>query len=203
MLLYLTLIQTLALFCAHLLPCKASASLVNALLSLALAAVGGYLVHPRNLSKFWSWLQTASPQRWLLPVLVQDEYSADTLANSAGLQLCRNKQVSRTRQEGNINVHLITSSCSTGAAPGDHCTATLSAAQWHPSAAGFPAAAGATCARSHRQLRSDHIAGPRPGLGANLLSDILYICVQLPRRLPQATQPAILGWACERVPTVH
>lgn len=105
MLLYLTLIQTLALFCAHLLPCKASATLVNALLSLALAAVGGYLVHPRNLSKFWSWLQTASPHRWLLPVLVQDEYSADTLANSAGLQLCRNKQVRRTRQEGNINVH--------------------------------------------------------------------------------------------------
>ncbi|TDG48167.1 hypothetical protein AWZ03_005342 [Drosophila navojoa] len=93
MLLYLTLIQTLALFCAHLLPCKVSASLVNALLSLTLAAVGGYLVHPRNLSKFWSWLQQASPQRWLLPVLVQDEYSAETLANSAGLQLCRNKQV--------------------------------------------------------------------------------------------------------------
>lgn len=193
MLLYLTLIQTLALFCAHLLPCKASASLVNALLSLSLAAVGGYLVHPRNLSKFWYWLQTASPQRWLLPVLVQDEYSADTLANSAGLQLCRNKQVKSRRRQ--YKQPFITSSCSTGAAPGDHCTATLSATQWHTSAAGFPAAAGAACARSHRQLRSDHIAGPRPGLGANLLSDILYICVQLPRRLPQATQPAILGCA--------
>lgn len=108
MLLYLTLIQTLALFCAHLLPCKASASLVNALLSLALAAVGGYLVHPRNLSKFWFWLQTASPQRWLLPVLVQDEYSADTLANSAGLQLCRNKQVKRrSRQYKHLFIHFI------------------------------------------------------------------------------------------------
>ncbi|EDW84740.1 uncharacterized protein Dwil_GK14275 [Drosophila willistoni] len=93
MLLYLTLIQTLALFCAHLLPCMVSASIINSLISLALASVGGYLVHPYNLSKFWSWLQLVSPQRWLLPVLVQDEYSAETLANSAGLQLCRNKQV--------------------------------------------------------------------------------------------------------------
>ncbi|KAH8375026.1 ATP-binding cassette sub-family G member 8 [Drosophila serrata] len=93
MLLYLTLIQTLALFCAHLLPCKVSASIVNGLISLAVAAVGGYLVHPQNLAKFWSWLQFVSPERWLLPVLVQDEYSAETLSNSAGLQLCRNKQV--------------------------------------------------------------------------------------------------------------
>ncbi|XP_026851165.1 ATP-binding cassette sub-family G member 8 isoform X1 [Drosophila persimilis] len=93
MLLYLTLVQTLALFCAHLFPCKVSASIVNGLISLALASVGGYLVHPQNLAKFWSWLQLVSPERWLLPVLVQDEYSAETLANSAGLQLCRNKQV--------------------------------------------------------------------------------------------------------------
>ncbi|XP_017086801.2 uncharacterized protein [Drosophila bipectinata] len=93
MLLYLTLIQTLALFCAHLLPCKVSASIVNALITLGLAVVGGYLVHPQNLAKFWTWLQYASPERWLLPVLVQDEYSAETLSNSAGLQLCRNKQV--------------------------------------------------------------------------------------------------------------
>jgi len=93
MLLYLTLIQTLALFCAHLLPCKVSASIVNGLISLAAAAVGGYLVHPQNLAQFWSWLQFVSPERWLLPVLVQDEYSAETLSNSAGLQLCRNKQV--------------------------------------------------------------------------------------------------------------
>ncbi|XP_033162111.1 ATP-binding cassette sub-family G member 8 isoform X2 [Drosophila mauritiana] len=93
MLLYLTLIQTLALFCAHLLPCKVSASIVNGLISLAVASVGGYLVHPQNLAQFWSWLQFVSPERWLLPVLVQDEYSAETLSNSAGLQLCRNKQV--------------------------------------------------------------------------------------------------------------
>ncbi|XP_017482849.1 PREDICTED: ATP-binding cassette sub-family G member 8 [Rhagoletis zephyria] len=93
MLLYLTVIQTLGLFCAHLMPCKVSASIFNALITLGLTAVGGYAVHPRNLSKLWSWSQLISAEKWLLPVLVQDEYSAETLANSAGLQLCRNKQV--------------------------------------------------------------------------------------------------------------
>lgn len=93
MLLYLTVIQTLALFCAHLLPCKVSATIVNTLISLGLTAVGGYSVHPKNLSKIWSWSELISPEKWLLPVLVQDEFSMETLANSAGLQLCRNKQV--------------------------------------------------------------------------------------------------------------
>ncbi|KAI8130611.1 ATP-binding cassette sub-family G member 8 [Lucilia cuprina] len=93
MLLYLTVIQTLALFCAHLMPCKVSAMIVNTLITLGLTAVGGYSVHPKNLSKIWSWSELISPEKWLLPVLVQDEYSVETLANSAGLQLCRNKQV--------------------------------------------------------------------------------------------------------------
>lgn len=93
MLLYLTVIQTLALFCAHLMPCKTSSSIFNILIMLGLTAVGGYTVHPQNLSKIWSWSQLISPEKWLLPVLVQDEYNAETLANSAGLQLCRNKQV--------------------------------------------------------------------------------------------------------------
>ncbi|XP_037954188.1 ATP-binding cassette sub-family G member 8-like [Teleopsis dalmanni] len=93
MLLFLTLIQTLALFCAHLMPTKTSAIVFNALITLGLTAVGGYSVHPRNLSKLWSWSQLISPEKWLLPVLVQDEYSYDTLSNSGNLQLCRNKQV--------------------------------------------------------------------------------------------------------------
>lgn len=97
MLLYLTVIQTMALFCAHLMPGKVSATIFNTLISLGLTTVGGYSVHPRNLSKIWGWLQLISPEKWLFPVLVQDEYSMDTLANSAGLQLCRNKQVSRMK----------------------------------------------------------------------------------------------------------
>ncbi|XP_055904033.1 ATP-binding cassette sub-family G member 8 isoform X1 [Eupeodes corollae] len=93
MLTYLTVIQTLAIFCAHLFPTKMSATVLNVLLTLALTAVGGYSIHSRNVSKMWHWLQLISPQKWLLPVLVADEYSPETLTNSAGLQLCRNKQV--------------------------------------------------------------------------------------------------------------
>uniref|UniRef100_A0A1I8NRM9 ABC transporter domain-containing protein n=1 Tax=Stomoxys calcitrans TaxID=35570 RepID=A0A1I8NRM9_STOCA len=93
MLLYLTFIQTMAIFCAHLMPSKVSATIFNVLITLGLTAVGGYSVHPKNVSKIWSWSELISPEKWLLPVLVQDEYSAETLANSAGLQLCRNKQV--------------------------------------------------------------------------------------------------------------
>lgn len=93
MLLYLTVIQTLALLCAHLLPCKISASIINVLIALGLSAVGGYAVHTSNISKIWSWSQIISPEKWLLPVLVQDEFSVETLSNYAGLQLCRNKQV--------------------------------------------------------------------------------------------------------------
>jgi len=93
MLLYLTVIQTFAIFCAHLLPCTVSATIFNSLVTLALASVGGYLIHPQNVSKYLSWMQTISPIKWLLPILVQDEYSPETLTNSAGLQLCRNKQV--------------------------------------------------------------------------------------------------------------
>ncbi|XP_061391225.1 uncharacterized protein LOC133326610 [Musca vetustissima] len=93
MLLYLTVIQTLAIFCAHLMPSKVASTILNTLISLGLTAVGGYSVHPKNISKIWAWSELISPEKWLLPVLVQDEYSAETLANSAGLQLCRNKQV--------------------------------------------------------------------------------------------------------------
>lgn len=96
MLLYLTVIQTLALFCAHLAATKVSATLLNILITLALTSVGGYSVHSRNISSTKSWLQLLSPEKWLLPVLVADEYSPETLANSAGLQLCRNKQVARS-----------------------------------------------------------------------------------------------------------
>lgn len=93
MLLYLTTIQSLILFCAHLMPTKISSTIFAVFISFGILTVGGYSVHPRNLSKYWSWSQYISPEKWLLPILVADEYSTETLANSAGLQLCRNKQV--------------------------------------------------------------------------------------------------------------
>lgn len=94
MLLYLTVIQSTARLVAHILPTKIASAVLTALLVLLCSYGGGYSIHLRQIPKYWSWIQNISPQRWLLPLLIADEYSADTLANTAANQLCRNKQVS-------------------------------------------------------------------------------------------------------------
>lgn len=96
MLLYLTAIQAIAQFSAHLFNSRRAAALLTGLLVLATSTAGGFAVHLGQLPGHWRWVQLVSPQRWLLPLLAADEYSAETLANTAGQQLCRNKQVSET-----------------------------------------------------------------------------------------------------------
>lgn len=94
--LYLIVIQTLALFASHLLSThKIVASVLTILLMLVLnLSVGGYVVHPSDMPDYIKWMIYTSPQRWLTPVLTKDEYSEETIASAGGLQLCRNKQVS-------------------------------------------------------------------------------------------------------------
>lgn len=95
MVLYLMVVQTLALFSAHLLPHKVAASLLTAVVLLVInLSVGGYLIHPANVPDFIKWLEYASPQKWVTPIFVKDEYSDDAIANSGAMQLCRNKHVS-------------------------------------------------------------------------------------------------------------
>lgn len=96
MLLYLMVVQTLALFITHLLaPHKIVSSLITVLIMFIVSfSVGGYLVHPLNVQDFIKWMEFISPQKWLTPVLVKDEYSEETIANSGAMQLCRNKHVS-------------------------------------------------------------------------------------------------------------
>lgn len=86
-------IQTLALFISHILPTKISASIVTSLCIILLTSVGGYMIQSFDVPKYLRWLQNISPQKWLLPVLTENEYSPETIANTAVLQLCRNKQV--------------------------------------------------------------------------------------------------------------
>lgn len=93
MLLYLIAIQTLALFCSHLVPTKITSSVLTALLGFILISAGGYMVHSSNIPDYWSWAELISPQKWLFPVLVADEYSQETIANTIGNHLCRNKQI--------------------------------------------------------------------------------------------------------------
>lgn len=93
MLLYMTAMQTIGLFFTHLFASTTTAIVWTGLLHLILTCAGGYSVHVRDLATYWSWLATIAPERWLMPVLVADEYSPEAIASTAELQLCRNKQV--------------------------------------------------------------------------------------------------------------
>lgn len=93
MLLYLMAIQTIALFCAHIVPTKVTSSVITMLLTFIIASVGGYIVHTSDLPSYWSWLEVISPQKWLLPILVADEYSTEAIQNALGPQFCRNKEI--------------------------------------------------------------------------------------------------------------
>lgn len=94
MLLFLTVLQALAHFCSHLLITKVASSILLMVIILALTSVGGYVIHIGEIPPYLWWGETFSPQRWLLPVIIANEYTQETLANTAGQQLCRNKHVS-------------------------------------------------------------------------------------------------------------
>lgn len=97
MLLYLSVLQMLTHFAAHLLMTRIASSIFVVLSMMAMASVGGYMVHIGEIPQYLWWSESFSPQRWLLPVIVADEFSQETLANTAGQQLCRNKHVSLVR----------------------------------------------------------------------------------------------------------
>lgn len=101
MLLFLTVLQILAHFCSHLVNTKTASSILMMLIILAITSVGGYVIHIGEIPSYLWWSETFSPQRWLLPVIVANEFTQETLANTAGQQLCRNKHVSI-----HIEIHL-------------------------------------------------------------------------------------------------
>lgn len=94
MLLYLTVLQMLTLFCSHLLMTRTAASIFLMLLMLTITGVGGYVIHIGEIPSYLWWSESLSPQRWLMPIIMADEFSQETLSNTAGQQLCRNKHVS-------------------------------------------------------------------------------------------------------------
>lgn len=95
MLLYLTVLQILTHFCAHLVNTDTAAAILLMLILLIWSSVGGYMIHIGELPWYlWDAMEYISPQRWLFPVLIANEFSQETLANSASQQLCRSKQVS-------------------------------------------------------------------------------------------------------------
>lgn len=84
----------LALFCAHLLITKTASTILLTLSILAITSVGGYTIHIGEIPSYLWWSEPLSPERWLLPIIVADEFSHETLSNTAGQQMCRNKHVS-------------------------------------------------------------------------------------------------------------
>lgn len=93
--LYLTVVQTLALLSSHLISTHKILASVFAVVVMLIVnlSVGGYVIHPSDTPDYIKWLIYASPQKWLTPLLTKDEYSEETIASAGGLQLCRNKQV--------------------------------------------------------------------------------------------------------------
>lgn len=95
MLLYLTVLQILAHFCAHLVNTDTAAAIWLMIITFVWSSVGGYIIHIGELPWYlWDAMEYVSPQRWLFPVLIANEFSPETLANSASQTLCRSKQVS-------------------------------------------------------------------------------------------------------------
>lgn len=92
--LFLMVLQMLAHFCSHLLLTRMGSSILLMLFIWMMTSGGGYAIHIGEIPTYlWWWTETLSPQRWLLPVILADEFSQETLANTAGQQLCRNKHV--------------------------------------------------------------------------------------------------------------
>lgn len=140
MLLYLTVLQMLTLFCTHLLITRTAASIFLVLLMLAITGVGGYVIHIGEIPSYLWWSENLSPQRWLMPIVMADEFSQETLSNTAGQQLCRNKHVSSSSKRKSMNqilpvkrlpfnilpLHL-------GAATRDYRSTSVSGAEWDKS----------------------------------------------------------------------
>lgn len=91
---YLTVLQILTHFCAHLMNTSTASSILLVLIILAIESVGGYIVHLAHIPMYLYWSEILSPQRWLLPVLLANEFDHNTLANTYGQQMCRQKHVS-------------------------------------------------------------------------------------------------------------
>ena len=86
-------IQTIVLFASHLLPTKIAATVISIGLVFLLSIGGGYIIHGDNLPDYLKWSEIVSPEKWLMPLLTESEYSMETIASTSAQQLCRNKQV--------------------------------------------------------------------------------------------------------------
>lgn len=93
MLLYFIVIQSITLFCSHLFSTSSISAAISVIIIYLTTSVGGYVLHIKDIPFYWKWMEYVSPERWIYPVLLVNEFSHDTLTNSATQHLCRNRQV--------------------------------------------------------------------------------------------------------------
>lgn len=95
MLLYFIVIQSITLFCSHLFTTSTISATISVIIIYLTTSVGGYVLHIKEIPFYWKWMEYVSPERWIYPVLLVNEFSHETLTNSATQQMCRNRQVRR------------------------------------------------------------------------------------------------------------
>lgn len=102
MLLYFIVIQSITLLCSHIFSTSTISATISAIIIYLTTSVGGYVLHIQEIPFYWKWMEYVSPERWIFPVLLVNEFSHDTLTNSATQQLCRNRQVRKLRKQQTI-----------------------------------------------------------------------------------------------------
>lgn len=86
-------VEAFTILCSYILPSKNKATIITGRAIVFTSTVSGSILHLSELPSYLSWLQYVSPQRWLMPALLFDHYTAETLANIGEIVPCRNKQV--------------------------------------------------------------------------------------------------------------
>lgn len=93
MLLYLVCLQIFTMLFVYTLPVSNFATILSGLCLMAMFMVSGYTIHFNDLTIYTNWLEWISPTKWLLPILLNKEFSPEAIASNSMNVLCRNKQV--------------------------------------------------------------------------------------------------------------
>lgn len=93
MLMYLSCVQILLLMFVYLVPLSNTATVVSSAILSAFFLSAGYILHYKDFPIYIQWLQYISPTSWVLPFLLNREFTYEAIESSSTIKLCRSKQV--------------------------------------------------------------------------------------------------------------
>lgn len=93
MLLYLSCIQIFITAFIYMIPMSNASTILSSVFLSGFFLSSGYAVHFKDMSMYTTWIQYISPNTWLLPYLLNREYTTEAITSSSITTLCRNKQV--------------------------------------------------------------------------------------------------------------